>query len=155
MTIKIFINSNLTANFICPECGKSELKDVSKFIGHKTTVKLKYKCKCKHSFSVILERRRSIRKEVNLKGEILYNSGKYAITIEDISKHGLKIKLSEILPFTKEGNINIRFILDDPNKSNIQTEVKIKKIISPVNIGCEFLSFQHHGNLGKYFLFYY
>jgi len=31
--------------------------------------------------------------------------------------------------------------------------VRIKKLLGPAEIGCEFLSFDHSGNLGKYFLF--
>lgn len=74
MAIKVFVTSNLTARFFCPECGKSKQKDVSKFMGPEAQVKLKYKCDCRHSFSVILERRRSIRKKVNLKGYIIYST---------------------------------------------------------------------------------
>ena len=57
MTIKIFVTSNIIAIFPCSKCGKSYQKDVSKYIGHETQVKLKYKCKCQNSFSVLLERR--------------------------------------------------------------------------------------------------
>ena len=58
MATKIFITSNLMATFTCPECNESKRKDMSKFIKHETQVRLKYKCDCQHSFSVILERRR-------------------------------------------------------------------------------------------------
>jgi len=143
------------ANFICPECGKSKQKDVSKFIGHETQVKLKYKCDCQHSFFVILERRRSKRKKVQLNGHIIQGSKKYAITIEDLSKQGVRIKMVGDFHFKEEERIEIEFILDDPISSKISKEVRIKKIISPEDIGCEFISFDHDGNLGKYFLFYY
>ncbi|MCP3874269.1 MAG: PilZ domain-containing protein [Desulfobacteraceae bacterium] len=155
MTLKVFITSNLMATFTCPECGKSKREDVSKFIGHETQVKLKYKCDCQHSFSAILERRRSKRKRVRLKGHIVLGLKKYAITIDDISKHGVRIKLLEKFPLKEEKRIKIKFILDDPNNSIISKEVRIKNIISPAIIGCEFVSYDHLGNLGKYFLFYY
>jgi len=155
MTIKVFVTSDLMATFTCPECGKYEQKDISKFIGHETQVKLKYKCACQHSFSVILERRHSKRKRIQLKGYIIRGSKKHAITIEDLSKHGIRIKLLENIPLKEEERIEIEFILDDPNRSKISRNVRIKKIISPADIGCEFISFDHDGNLGKYFLFYY
>ncbi|MCP4720351.1 MAG: PilZ domain-containing protein [Desulfobacteraceae bacterium] len=155
MTIKVFISSNLMATFTCPECDKSKQKDVSRFIGHETQVKLKYKCDCQNSFSVILERRRSKRKKVQLKGHIIRGSLKHAITIKDLSKQGVRIKMLENLPFKEKDRIEIEFILDDPNRSIISKAVRITKIISPADIGCEFTSFDHDGNLGKYFLFYY
>jgi hypothetical protein len=155
MSIKVFITSDLMATFTCPECGKSKRKDISKFIGHETKVKLKYKCDCQHSFSVMLERRRSKRKILRLKGHIILGLKKHAIIIEDLSKHGIKIKLLKNIPLKEENKIEVEFILDDPNKSKILKEVRIKKIISPAVIGCEFISYEHFGNLGKYFLFYY
>jgi len=152
---KIFIASDLTANFTCPECGKSKEKDVSKFIKHKTQVKLKYRCSCQHSFSAILERRRSKRKKVQLSGSIIKDSTKHDIIIQDISKHGLRIKLKEHIRLKEEERIRIEFVLDDPNSSKISREVRMKKIIPPAGIKCDFISYDHHGNLGKYFLFYY
>ncbi len=69
MTIPtVFVTPELTATFACESCGNSYTKDVSKFVRHKAQVRLKYKCKCGHIFSVILERRRVTRKEVRLKG---------------------------------------------------------------------------------------
>lgn len=81
MTIKVFVTSNHIATFPCPKCGNSYQKDVSKFIGHETQVRLKYKCKCQNSFSVLLERRRAIRKEVNFKGFLIEKKQKIPIKI--------------------------------------------------------------------------
>jgi transcriptional regulator NrdR family protein len=160
---KVFVTSSLMAMFLCPECGKGERKDVSSFIKHETKVRLKYKCpSCTHPFSVTLERRRSLRKEVNLKGNtkkvqlngnLLKRSAKYPIIVQDISKHGLKIKLLKKVALEQDSNIDIEFTLDDIRKSLVLREVQIKKVISPEYIGCEFTSDNHHGNLGKYFAF--
>ncbi len=155
MPKKLFVTSNLMAAFICPKCGKSKQKDVSKFIEHETQVKLKYKCNCQHSFSVILERRRSIRKKLQLKGHIIRNSKKHVIKIEDLSRHGVKINILKNISLKKGEEIEIEFILDDPNRSKVSRRVHVRKINSPTDIGCEFISCDHYGSLGKYFLFYF
>ena len=156
MPTKVFVNSNLTANFTCVECGVVNQKDVSKYIKHDKVVKLKYRCpSCKHSFSTLLERRRSIRKIVNLTGCLKKNSKKYSIIVEDISKHGFGITIVEKVSIKIGEQIEIEFNLDDTPKSIIQRVVLVKKIFLHNKIGCEFPSSEHTGNLGKYFLFNY
>lgn len=155
MTIRTFINSNFMAVFTCPECGKSKQKDVSKLIKHKAQVKLKVKCDCRHSFSVILERRRSKRKNVRLKGRMTVGSRKLAITVVDISKHGLKLLMQGNIPLKERDIIEVEFSLDDPNGSIVLRQVRVKEVIPPNVIKCEFISYEHHGSLGKYFMFYY
>jgi len=154
---KIFVTSNSMATFSCSECGKIEQKDVSKFIKHEAQVKLKYKCSsCKHSFSVILERRLSIRKGVHLLGHIIQNSIRNAIMVKDLSKHGLRIKISQkTIALEKNEIIQVEFILDDPKKSKVSKRIRVIKINSPTDISCEFYNKDHQGNLGKYFLFYF
>jgi hypothetical protein len=151
---KIFVTSNLQASVSCPECGNKSLMDVSKFVEHKAEVRLKYKCKCKHSFTVLLERRNFVRKKKNLKGHLIVsNSIKYPITIADISRLGVKIQILEKLPLNEGDKIKIEFILDDANRSKVSKMLCIKKIISITTMGCEFVSSDHYGALGKYFLF--
>ncbi len=155
MVTKIFVNSDLQAMIPCPECKNAYRKDVSKFIGHHKEVKLKYTCQCKHKFTVLLERRRFIRKDKELNGYLIDKDRKTPLKVIDISKYGIKIKL-----FTKDlpdiGDIlTIEFILDDPGHSRVTTKVKIKRILVPATLGCEFLNSDHYDNLGKYFLFHF
>lgn len=154
MVAKVYVTSRLTAVFPCPECGKSENKDVSKFIGHETKIRLKYKCKCGYSFPVDLERRRSIRKNVCLSGFVHQGAERYPIVVEDLSQHGIKISFEQKFDFEKGQKIELEFILDDHHGSKILRQVKIKKIISDMTIGCEFLTAEHYDGLGKYFLFH-
>lgn len=154
-TPKVFVTSNMEATFSCSKCGKTEQKDVSKFMGHKTQVKLKYKCKCQNSFSVILERRRSVRKNVRLKGSLIFQEKTYPITTADLSKHGIKIRLLNQPPLELEDIVTVELTLDDPGKSVVTKDVKIKKLTSDAGIGCEFLSPDHYDAFGKYFLFHF
>ncbi len=154
MALKVYVTSKVTAVFPCSECGKSENKDVSKFIGHKSKIRLKYKCRCGHAFSVDLERRRSIRKNVCLSGYMKSDTGKHEIVVEDISQHGMKVCLVQKLSFEIGQKIELEFILDDHHHSKIVRQVKVKKIISDMKIGCEFSNSEHYDDLGKYFLFH-
>ncbi len=154
MAITAFVTSDLMATFFCPECGKYKQKDVSKFIGHKAQVKLNYKCGCQRSSSVILERRRSFRKKVNLKGYIIDNSKKHASKIKNLSKQGIKIEILDEILLKKKKNLKIGFILNDPKQTKVLTTVCVRKINSPVDIGCEFLSYDYQRALDKYYAFY-
>ena len=153
MTQKIFVNSDLHAVIQCPECGQSYKKDVSKFIGHKTQVRLKYTCKCKHSFPVMLERRHFIRKQVNLKGFVIDKSNKIPLTVVDISQQGLQFKIAYNVSYKVGDIFHIEFTLDDQTHSKISREVEVKRFPPPVKFGCEFTTQDHYDNLGKYFLY--
>lgn len=150
---KIFVTPSLMATLSCPYCGKSKQKDVSKFMEHKTQVRLKFKCSCKKSISVILERRHSIRKDVPLNGFFIQNSIKQPILITNISREGVRIRLSEPFSLNEGQKLSITFTLDDVEESSISREVLVKKIYSQKSIGCEFQSTDHFGPLGKYLLF--
>lgn len=153
MSEKVFVNSKLKAMLTCPYCGVAKQKDVSRFMGHETEVRLKYKCSCKKTVSIILERRSSIRKDVDFKGSYFDGTRKYPIQIKNISRRGLMIDWPKKLKMESGQRIEIEFTLDDPRRSTIRREVRVKKYISSTSIGCEFLSTDHQGNLGKYFLF--
>jgi len=160
MITKVFVTSDLTATISCPNCGKSKTQDVSKFIKDDAQVNLKCNCKCNHAFPLILDRRRSIRKDklfdgkiigLNIKGYILRESSKSKIMVKNLSMHGIRITTQEKIPLEEGEKIEIEFQLDDPKKSKILREIIVKRILSPVDIVCEFSSNDHYGYLYKYF----
>jgi len=151
---KIFITRDEKAVFSCPECGKSRQMDVSKFSIVDKEVKLKCTCTCKHVFSITLERRKYIRKEVYLSGVLILGNKKYPINVIDISKFGLKIRTKGLLDLHLEDRVVLEFALDDPDRSKVSKEATIKKI-DQTNIGVEFLSHEHYDKFGHYLLFYF
>ncbi len=155
MVTKIYINTDFNAAIPCPKCKKAYQKNVKKFIGYHKEVRLKYTCRCSHQFYVWLERRRFIRKPKNLKGYLVDSDKKIPLRVVDISRYGVKIKLSpEHLPET--GNIlTIEFVLDDPGYSKVKKQVKVVRVLLPNTVGCEFLTAEHYDRLGKYFLFHF
>lgn len=114
--------------------------------------------------SEILERRCSIRKEKFFHGHIIesYLQGyvtqkliKSKIIVKDLSMHGVRIKILENIPLKEGKNIEIEFKIDDQKKSKIIREVRIKRLTSLGDMGCEFLSTDHYGFLEKYFVSYF
>ena len=151
----LFVTSEFKITLTCPECSNRKQVDVSKFMALKTEAKLKAKCKCGNKFAVTLERRRSIRKDVYFPGWMKCKGNKYKIRVRELSKHGVQIHLLEKAPIESGQQVNIEFTVDDPLQSIITRQVKVKKLFSSTVIGCEFLEFEHSGNLGKYFLFHF
>ena len=154
MVQKVFITKSGTANFSCPECGKVKQLDVSRYNTVEKEVKLKYTCTCKHIFSVILERRKHIRKMVDLPGLLILGNKRYPITVIDISRVGLKIRTKGTLDLNLDDKVVLEFVLDDPGGSKISKEAIVKKI-NQTNIGVEFLSQTHYDKFGAYILFHF
>jgi predicted RNA-binding Zn-ribbon protein involved in translation (DUF1610 family) len=154
MLQKVFMNTNHMATFSCPECGKTKQMNVSKFRHIEKEIKLNYTCICKHKFSVILERRKSVRHKISLKGHIIKGSKKSAILVVDISRFGLKIKCLETLELNLGEKIFVEFILDDLKLSKIHKGV-IVRTISPTEVSAEFESSDHYDSLGPYLLFHF
>jgi len=111
--------------------------------------------------SYIIESRRSIRKETFFHGHVVetqtkgYGTQKLKkskIIVINLSMHGIRIKTLGKSPVKEGKKIEIEFKLDNSRKSKIVREVRIIQFISPVNIGCEFLSTEHYGYLNQYFL---
>ncbi len=154
MTQKVFITKSGNANFYCPECGEVRHMDVSKFKKTNKKVKLKCTCKCKHVFSVTLERRLHVRKEVCLHGNIVSEEKKYPINVMDISRFGLMVRTKGILDYNIDEKIVVEFILDDAQNSKVSKEVIIRTI-NKEKIGVEFLAQDHYDRFGTYLLFHF
>ncbi|MFC1887041.1 hypothetical protein ACFLZM_08305 [Thermodesulfobacteriota bacterium] len=96
---RVFLTDEDTANFSCPKCNAYRELNVSKYKKIEKSVRLKYKCQCGHSYSVILERRQGgLRKDTELFGEYTYiRSGqavfKRSLIVKDVSKSGIRFQM--------------------------------------------------------------
>ncbi|PIE62482.1 MAG: pilus assembly protein PilZ [Desulfobacter postgatei] len=151
----VYVTPELTGTFACESCGNFYTKDVSKFVKHKDRVRLKYKCLCGHVFSVMLERRQVIRKEVRLKGVLIQNRKRYPGVITDLSRNGIRFRTLEKAFIKVEYPAEIKFTLDNPNRSEIHRHIKIQEVFSEYSFGCKFDNTEHFDDLGKYFLFHF
>ena len=144
MAQKVFVTGTNMVVFECPECAKSKTADVSKYKDLMQVVRLKVKCPCGHSYKVILERRKYYRKDVNFSGTYThvfsdYREDKGGMTVKDLSRAGVKIKLNVKKDFKVGDILSVEFSLDDKQRSLIKKEAVIKKI-SDLYLGVEFSS---------------
>lgn len=159
MTVKIYINEDNTAVFICPECQKTCIKDVSKYASQNTIPRLKAKCTCGHSYEVFLEKRKKFRKAADLPGtykcvpeDTSTQEHTGTMSVKDISYTGLRIKL-QLMPRFKVGDsLWVEFRLDDANQSHIKKKVIVKNM-KGLSAGLEYASPQNHDSVLGFYLF--
>ena len=159
MTVKIYINEDNTAVFVCPECQKTSIKDVGKYASQNTIPRLKAKCTCGHSYEVFLEKRKKFRKPADLPGTYKYtpenmSTPEYTgtMTVKDLSYTGLRIKL-QLMPRFKVGEMLwVEFRLDDANRSVIKKKVIVKNM-KGLSAGLEYSSPQNHDSVLGFYLF--
>lgn len=151
---KVFLNDNGEASFVCPECGKTSKRNMSKFLNIDSPLKLKCKCKCGNSYFVQLERRRYIRKKTKLTGKFLSkdNSRKGLMQVVDMSQSGLKMFLNIEPDFFKNDELLLEFRLDNMQRDIVTREVRVKNIKGR-EVGVEFFDYEHYDRLGKYLAF--
>lgn len=159
MTVKIYINEDNTAVFVCPECQKTSIKDVSKYASQNRIPRLKAKCTCGHSYEVFLEKRKKFRKPADLPGTYKYAPENMSapehtgtMAVKDISYTGLRIKL-QLMPRFKVGDtLWVEFRLDDANRSLIKKKVIVKNM-KGLSAGLEYASPQNHDSVLGFYLF--
>ncbi len=158
---KIYISSENTATLVCPQCDKAQILDVTRYKKKEGTIKIKFTFKCRHCYCgtehavdcdgtnckqgntliALLERRRHFRKKVNLAGKIWDEDGtEAAVKILDISKKGMQFKVINPGTYEVGKKLTIAFELDDPQRSKINKNLVIRKIIPPDQLGVEFTS---------------
>jgi hypothetical protein len=142
MPEKIYITSQQTATFICPNCSRSKTVDVSKYATLDKVVRVKVKCPCGHAYTAILEKRKQYRRETNLPGtyiQLLEGKpvAKGLLTVKDISATGLKLRLNSPQNLAIGDPLQIEFHLDDRNRTLIQKLVVVRNKYGPF-VGVEF-----------------
>jgi hypothetical protein len=124
---KVFLSENNMATFICKACGKARRADMSKYRNHDKAVRVKVKCQCGHSQSVLVERRKLFRKNVSLPGRFSWidsaeeKKGGW-MTVQNISRAGLRIKFHVEQDIKVGMRCVVEFNLDDSQGSLIEKE---------------------------------
>lgn len=152
---KVYVNNENRAVFTCPVCTKARTMDVSKFLEVKSNARIKAKCPCGNTYSVILERRKHYRKATRLAG--VYSSAghdkhEWPITITNLSRSGLEFTTSNIKNLQVGDRLNLEFRLDDKHRSLIKKCVKIRKIEGK-QIGAEFCYLDEYDKVLGFYLF--
>ena len=134
---KVYVDKNSRATIICPKCKIEKKLDVKDF--KDTHKRVKAKCKCGEIFRITLEYRRHYRKKVRLAGEYIVQGKdeKAGVIIRDISVSG--IRFSNLKPYfiSRNDTVELKFTLDNPMRTEIQTSIEVKWIIDN-NVGGQF-----------------
>lgn len=133
MDQKVFISTNNTATFVCPQCGNVTTTNVSKYASIEQKVTVKCRCNCGNNFKVSLEKRRQYRKSTDLPGVYYHrldngDIGKGNMRVVDISSNGFKLKLSVPQNFTIGETLKVEFHLDDSRRTHIEKEVIVRNV---------------------------
>ena len=123
---------------ICPKCGLK--KNINVFKYKDTHKRLKAKCKCGEIFRLSLEFRRFYRKIVRLTGEYFSQERdeKGEVLIKDISMTGINFEASKPHNIAKHDAVEVKFTLDNPDKTELDTLVKIMWA-KDLNVGGHFI----------------
>lgn len=133
MVEKVFITSNNTATFVCPECGNVRTTNVEKFSQINKRVTVDCRCSCGNTFTVSLEKRRQYRKSTDLPGAYFYkmkngDHDKGNMRVVDISTTGLKLKLHVERDFEVGETLRVEFYLDDKRRTFIDKRVIVRNV---------------------------
>jgi len=123
---------------ICPKCGLK--KNINVFKYKDTHKRLKAKCKCGEIFRLSLEFRRFYRKTVRLTGEYFAQERgeEGEVLIKDISMTGINFEASKPHNIAKHDAVEVKFTLDNPDKTELDTLVKIMWA-KDLNVGGHFI----------------
>jgi hypothetical protein len=136
---KIFITDDNKFVIVCPMCQKEETVSASEYKDANQAARIKYRCRCGHTHSVLLERRKFYRRETCLHGVCIgEENSMVGMLVKDLSLIGMKFEIENTQDFISVGKkLFVEFFLDDEQKTLIRKEAVIK-IISGLLIGAEF-----------------
>jgi len=143
MTESVSFDSEGMAAFKCPKCQMTRTADISKYRGAKTAVKMNCKCKCGHTFKVLVERRRQKRIKTNLSGIYICvgpgeENGHGFITVSNISHSGVRFKLNPPLDVGRCDKLIVVCFQDDHDQRTLIKEDGIIRNQNRATIGVEF-----------------
>ena len=139
---RAFITTKDTAKFVCPQCEKFKIVDVTKYVHLDRKITVNVKCPCGNEIKSILEKRAQYRKETNLVGMFRHmvereEFGGGLMTVCNLSTNGIKLKIHDHYNFSLDDRLQIEFHLDDSHRSLIKKRVIVRNINFPF-IGTEF-----------------
>lgn len=134
----IYAGATNHVTIICPKCGLKKNTNVFKF--KDTHKRVKAKCKCGEVFRLDLEFRRYHRKIVRLAGEYFEQekNEKGEVLIKDISMTGINFEALQPHNISKDDTVELKFTLDNPNKTELHTFVKIMWV-NDLDVGGKFI----------------
>ncbi len=137
--LKSFVKPNGGAVIVCPSCSGAQTISVRRFKRH--THSLNVKCKCGHSFKILLEFRRHFRKDTDLTAT--YDLVKPAVGggiahLVNLSLSGACFEIRGIHQLEVGQKGTIAFTLDNRKQTAMVKKLTIRTVVGN-RIGCEFI----------------
>lgn len=155
MEQRVIISSLDTARLTCPECRRTKILQLSEYKLIKRITRVKYTCRCGHTYLAVLEKRSGKDKNTNLAGTFSVQNGKRCagkMVIQKLNSEGLTLRTNleqDILPGI---SLEVEFVLDDAKQSVVTKDVRVLARNGRY-LTAEFLSKDHYDNLGPYLFF--
>lgn len=127
---KVTVREHGLATVVCPRCGQRMAIDCSDHLKAEGNVKIRHCCACGHSHTVLLERRRHLRKRVFFSGGFRprHMSERYAMVVKDLSRQGIKAQLAGNVPISVGDWLEVIFRLDDLTGSVVEREAVVRYV---------------------------
>jgi hypothetical protein len=138
----VFITSNNTATFRCPQCGLAKTEDVSQYAAMDKKISVNCTCSCGHRFRCRLEKRKQYRKGSDFPGRftLIGEAGPEdtgLVKVVDLSTTGLKLKMSVPREFPIGATLLVEFNLDDRKRTPMKKRVIVRNV-SGLHVGASF-----------------
>ncbi len=129
----VFISSNNTATFRCPQCGQAKTADVNRYANTDKKITVNCTCACGHHFRCRLEKRKQYRKGADLPGKftLLGKDGHKdtgLVKVVDLSTTGLKLKMAVPRTFPVGAQLRVEFRLDDRKRTPMEKRVIVRNV---------------------------
>lgn len=157
---RVFVREDGLVLLTCPYCGLQESVTTARFetLGNAVTVQ----CACRKRFAAVLEKRRSVRKAVQLDGYFTI-AGEHGpedakgniwgpMVVKSLSKSGLRFYSSRVNLIHPGDLLMVRFNLNNSNKALIHKKAQVVSI-QKNEVGCRFEGADEYDiTLGFYFM---
>lgn len=133
------LNDDGTAEFVCPECGRTLILDPDRPVRSDTPLRMRVNCECSRTHVVFVERRLYVRKEVNLRGQWTRPDEpvQHRLTVQNVSRTGMLLRLDEPAALTCDDHLIVEFGLGAPRLTTFRKEVIVRRVLGPI-VGVEF-----------------
>ncbi len=155
MAQNIQIDSLDTAQFACPECNREKIMQLSEYNINRRTTRVRCKCRCGHTYMVLLEKKMESIQDTQLLGTFIANDkadcrGK--MIIKKLNSKGILLRTNIEQNILLGLNLFLEFVLDDAKQSIVKKEVVVKAKKGKY-LSAEFITKEHADNLGPYLFF--
>lgn len=155
MEQRVIISPLDTARLTCPQCRRVKTLQLSEYGLVRRLTRVRYTCKCGHTFRAALEMRPGTNQNTRLTGTYtnLDNARcRGGLVVKKLNSEGITLKTNRDQNILPGINLRVEFVLDDAKQSVVSRDVRVLAR-SGRYLTAEFASKEHFDNLGPYLFF--